>query len=181
MHDMDSFKLLISTLVSDSLKDFSIIRKLLVVDDFPPCYQSDYNTKVIIISNEGTVEPLVANGIVAVPMFNIESSFISVEVKNHDNKSKIIQRIVQIICKQLAEKEDINGLAALGAAAQLENKSYYINSSGFLKQDLVNLKNQIDCWDLCTSKFLININELVDILKWGSNDKDFSPTVQRDL
>jgi hypothetical protein len=37
-----------------------------------------------------------------------------------------------------------------------------------LKRDLVEIKQQIDRWDLVTTKYFMNINEFTDILKWGT-------------
>jgi hypothetical protein len=65
-------------------------------------------------------------------------------------------------------QEDANVFAALDSAASVENTLQDIADAGLLKRDLVELKAQIDRWDLVTTKFFMNINEFTDILKWGA-------------
>lgn len=65
-------------------------------------------------------------------------------------------------------QEDANVFAALDAAASVENTVIDIADGGLLKRDLVEIKVQVDHWDLVTTKFFMNINEFADILNWGS-------------
>jgi len=59
--------------------------------------------------------------------------------------------------------------------------------AGLLKRDLVEIKQQIDRWDLVTTKYFMNINEFTDILKWGSGGGqgvgggDFDPVTMREV
>lgn len=65
-------------------------------------------------------------------------------------------------------QEDANVFAAVDAASIVENTAQDIADSGLLKRDLVEIKVQIDRWDLVTTKFFMNINEFADILNWAS-------------
>lgn len=65
-------------------------------------------------------------------------------------------------------QEDANVFAALDSASSVENQVIDIADGGLLKRDLVEIKVQIDHWDLVTTKFFMNINEFADILNWGS-------------
>jgi len=49
-----------------------------------------------------------------------------------------------------------------------ENTAQDIADAGLLKRDLVEIKTQIDRWDLLTSKFVMHQVEYQDILNWGS-------------
>jgi hypothetical protein len=84
-------------------------------------------------------------------------------------------------------QEDANGFAALDAAASVENIVSDISDAGLLKRDLIELKVQIDHWDLVTSKYFMNINEFSDILRWGAGGGqgvgggDFDPVTMREV
>jgi len=65
-------------------------------------------------------------------------------------------------------QEDSNLFAAIDAASSAENTVQDIADGGLLKRDLVELKVQVDRWDLVTTKFFMNINEFTDILNWAS-------------
>ena len=84
-------------------------------------------------------------------------------------------------------QEDANIFAALDAAASVENILTDISDQGLLKRDLVEIKQQIDHWDLVTTKYFMNINEFCDILKWGSGGGqgvgggDFDPVTMREV
>lgn len=65
-------------------------------------------------------------------------------------------------------QEDANVFAAIDHAASVENSLQDVSDSGLLKRDLVEIKAQIDRWDLVTTKYFMNINEFTDILKWGA-------------
>jgi len=84
-------------------------------------------------------------------------------------------------------QEDANVFAALDAAASVENTLTDVADAGLLKRDLVEIKQQIDRWDLVTTKYFMNINEFTDILKWGSgggqgvSGGDFDPVTMREV
>lgn len=65
-------------------------------------------------------------------------------------------------------QEDANIFAAIDSAAGVENTVQDIADAGLLKRDLIELKVQVDRWDLVTTKYFMNINEYTDILNWGS-------------
>lgn len=84
-------------------------------------------------------------------------------------------------------QEDANVFAALDAASSVENTVQDITDGGLLKRDLIELKVQIDHWDLLTTKYFMNINEFADILKWGSGGGqgtgggEVDPVTQREI
>lgn len=80
--------------------------------------------------------------------------------------------------------EDANGFASLDAASQVENVLQDITDAGMMKADLIELKQQVDQWDLVTSKFFMNIREFTDILKWtssGSSAAEIDPVTHREI
>lgn len=80
----------------------------------------------------------------------------------------VIDRAVQKARQEIMAQEDANVFAAFDAAASVENTLQDISDAGLLKKDLVEIKGQIDRWDLVTAKFFMHINEYNDILKWGA-------------
>ncbi|MCZ2224539.1 MAG: hypothetical protein LC122_13020 [Chitinophagales bacterium] len=64
--------------------------------------------------------------------------------------------------------EDASVFSAFDAASVVENSLQDVTDTGLLKRDLVEIKVQVDRWDLVTSKYFMNINEFSDILKWGA-------------
>lgn len=84
-------------------------------------------------------------------------------------------------------QEDANGFAALDAASSVENTVQDIADGGLLKRDLVELKQQVDKWDLVTAKYFMHINEFGDILNWatgggqGTNGGEIDPVTQREI
>lgn len=84
-------------------------------------------------------------------------------------------------------QEDANIFAAIDAAATVENTAQDITDGGLLKRDLVEIKAQIDRWDLVTTKYFMNINEFTDILNWASGGGqgvgggEIDPVTQREI
>jgi hypothetical protein len=83
-------------------------------------------------------------------------------------------------------QEDANIFAAVDAASTVENTAQDITDGGLLKRDLVEIKAQIDRWDLVTTKFFMNINEFTDILNWASGggqvgNGEIDPVTQREI
>ena len=84
-------------------------------------------------------------------------------------------------------QEDAKVFAAIDVAASAENTVQDVADAGLLKRDLVELKVQIDRWDLVTTKFFMNINEFTDILNWGSGGGqgptggEVDPVTQREI
>jgi hypothetical protein len=93
------------------------------------------------------------------------------------------------MCSQA--QEDANIFAALDFAADAtlggENTAQDVADAGLLKRDLLEIKKQVDRWDLVTTKFLMNINEFTDILNWGSgggqgtNGGEVDPVTMREI
>ena len=150
-----------------------IARRALVVDPLPqgaiPTYERDVDVAAVVISSNGTgPESRVFGERVLVPEFEIYANptVRIAEVKRR--RFNVIDRAVQKARQEIMAQEDANVFAALDAASSVENALQDIADAGMLKRDLVEIKAQIDRWDLVTTKFFMNINEFTDILKWGS-------------
>jgi hypothetical protein len=150
-----------------------IARRALVVDPLSQgayaSYERDIDVAAVVISANGTgPESRVFGDRVVVPEFELFSNptvRIS-EVKRR--RFNVIDRAVQKARQEIMAQEDANVFAAMDAAATIENAAQDIADAGMLKRDLVELKAQVDRWDLVTTKYFMNINEFTDILKWGS-------------
>jgi hypothetical protein len=150
-----------------------IARRALVVDPLPqgaiPTYERDIDVAAVVISSNGTgPESRVFGERVLVPEFEVYANptVRIAEVKRR--RFNVIDRAVQKARQEIMAQEDANVFAALDAASSVENALQDIADAGMLKRDLVEIKAQIDRWDLVTTKFFMNINEFTDILKWGS-------------
>jgi len=99
----------------------------------------------------------------------------------------VIDRAVQKARQEIMAQEDGNVFAAIDSASAVENGVQDIADSGMLKADLVEIKVQIDRWDLVTTKFFMNINEYTDILNWasgggqGAGGGEVDPVTQREI
>jgi hypothetical protein len=169
-----------------------IARRALVVDPLPqgamPTYDRDIDVAAVVISSNGTgPESRVFGDRVVVPEFEIfaNPTVRIAEVKRR--RFNVIDRAVQKARQEIMAQEDANIFAALDAAASVENTLTDIADAGLLKRDLVEIKQQIDRWDLVTTKYFMNINEFTDILKWGSGGGqgtgggDFDPVTMREV
>ena len=169
-----------------------IARRALVVDPLPqgalPVYDRDIDVAAVVISSNGTgPESRVFGDRVTVPEFEVYSNptVRIAEVKRR--RFNVIDRAVQKARQEIMAQEDANVFAALDAAAQVENTSQDIADGGMLKRDLVELKVQVDRWDLVTTKFFMNINEFTDILNWasgggaGPTGGEVDPVTQREI
>lgn len=169
-----------------------IARRALVVDPLPqgamPTYDRDIDVAAVVISSNGTgPESRVFGDRVVVPEFEIYANptVRIAEVKRR--RFNVIDRAVQKARQEIMAQEDANIFAALDAAAAVENIVTDIADAGLLKRDLVEIKQQIDRWDLVTTKYFMNINEFTDILKWGSGGGqgvgggDFDPVTMREV
>lgn len=150
-----------------------IARRALVVDPLPqgaiPSYERDIDVAAVVISSNGTgPESRVFGERVVVPEFEVYSNptVRIAEVKRR--RFNVIDRAVQKARQEIMAQEDANVFAALDAAASVENALQDVSDAGMLKRDLIEIKAQVDRWDLVTTKFFMNINEFNDILKWGS-------------
>lgn len=169
-----------------------IARRALVVDPLAqgalPTYDRDIDVAAVVVSANGSgPESRIFGERVTVPEFEL---FSNPTVRIREAKMRrfnVIDRAVQKAKQEIMAQEDSNVFAALDAASQVENILQDIADSGLLKRDLVNLKQQVDQWDLVTTKFFMNISEFTDILKWGSgggqgtNGGEVDPVTQRDI
>jgi hypothetical protein len=169
-----------------------IARRALVVDPLPqgamPTYDRDIDVTAVVISSNGTgPESRVFGDRVVVPEFEVfaNPTVRIAEVKRR--RFNVIDRAVQKARQEIMAQEDANIFAALDAASAVENTLTDIADAGLLKRDLVEIKQQIDRWDLVTTKYFMNINEFTDILKWGSGGGqgvgggDFDPVTMREV
>jgi len=178
--------------IRKNLDYHGIARRALVVDPIPqgavPSYDRDIDVAAVVISSNGTgPESRVFGDRVVVPEFEIfaNPTVRIAEVKRR--RFNVIDRAVQKARQEIMAQEDANVFAALDAASSVENVVTDIADAGLLKRDLVEIKQQIDRWDLVTTKYFMNINEYTDILKWGSGGGqgvgggDFDPVTMREV
>lgn len=150
-----------------------IFRRALVIDPLPQgalaIYDRDIDVQACVISsNGGGPESRVYGDRIQVPEYEIYSNptvRIS-EVKRR--RFNVIDRAVQKAHQEIQAQEDANGFAAFDFASSIENTVQDIADAGLQKRDLLAIKQQIDGWDLITSKYFMNIKEYTDILAWGS-------------
>lgn len=169
-----------------------IARRLLVVDPLPqgvnPTYDRDIDVSAVVISSNGTgPESRVFGDRVAVPTFELFSNPTVRISEVRRRRFNVIDRAVQKARQEIMAQEDANIFAAVDNAATVENVEQDISDGGLLKRDLVEIKVQIDRWDLVTTKFFMNINEFTDILNWasgggqGPNGGEVDPVTQREI
>lgn len=169
-----------------------IARRALVVDVLEqgamPTYDRDIDVAAVVISSNGTgPESRIFGDRVVIPEFELYSNptVRIAEVKRR--RFNVIDRAVQKARQEIMAQEDANVFAAIDAAASVENTLTDIADAGLLKRDLVEIKQQIDRWDLVTSKYFMNIVEFTDILKWGAGGGqgvgggDFDPVTMREV
>ena len=177
-------------------------RKALVVDPLPqgalPIYDRDIDVAAVVVSSNGSApESRVFGDRVTIPEFEIVSNptVRIAEVKRR--RFNIIDRAQQKARQEIQAQEDANIFAALDFASTTENASQdlsptasatgtgYPQGQGLQKTGMLNLKRQIDRWDLVTSKYFLNINEFTDILDWESagaaGGSAVDPVTQREL
>jgi hypothetical protein len=170
-----------------------IARRALVVDPLPqgalPVYDRDIDVAAVVVSSNGTgPESRVFGDRVTIPEFEVFSNptVRIAEVKRR--RFNVIDRAVQKARQEIMAQEDSNVFAALDVAGAVENVVQDIADGGMLKRDLVELKVQVDRWDLVTTKFFMNINEYTDILNWASGGGqaagaggEIDPVTQREI
>jgi hypothetical protein len=169
-----------------------IFRRALVVDPLGPgaipSYERDIDVQAVVVSSNGSgPESRIFGERVVVPEFELYSNPTVRINEVRRRRFNVIDRAVQKARQELMAQEDANGFAALDAAASVENIVSDISDAGLLKRDLIELKVQIDHWDLVTSKYFMNINEFSDILRWGAGGGqgvgggDFDPVTMREV
>lgn len=169
-----------------------LARRALVVDPLSqgayPSYERDIDVAAVVISSNGSApESRVFGDRVVIPEFEIVANptVRIAEVKRR--RFNVIDRAVQKARQEIMAQEDANVFAALDSAASVENTLQDIADSGLLKRDLIDIKEQIDGWDLVTTKYFMNIKEFTDILRWGSGGGqgvgggEVDPVTQREI
>jgi len=156
-----------------------VARKVLVVDPLPqgalPIYDKDIDVAAAVISSNGSApESMVFGDRVTVPEFEVVSypTVRIAEVKRR--RFNVIDRAQQKARQEIQAQEDANIFSALDFAATQENTAISIGGGtaglGVEVPDLLNLKTQIDRWDLVTTKYFMNISDFNDILGWFSHN-----------
>ncbi len=169
-----------------------IARRALVVDPLAqgalPTYDRDIDVAAVVISSNGSgPESRVFGDRVVVPEFELfcNPTVRIAEVKRR--RFNVIDRAVQKARQEIMAQEDNNIFAALDAASTQENVLQDIADASLLKRDLIALKQQVDQWDLVTTKYFMNISEFTDILHWasgggqGSGGGEVDPVTQREI
>lgn len=178
--------------IRKNLDYHGIGRRALVVDPIAQgataSYDRDIDVAACVISSNGTgPESRVFGDRIVVPEFEIYSNPTVRIAEVRRRRFNVIDRAVQKARQEIMAQEDANLFAALDASASIENVLTDVSDQGMLKRDLVEIKQQIDRWDLVTTKYFMNINEFTDILKWGSGGGqgvgggDFDPVTMREV
>lgn len=172
-------------------------RRVLVVDPLPqgalPVYDRDIDVAAVVVSSNGSPpESRVFGDRVTVPEFEVVSNPTVRIAEVRRRRFNVIDRAQQKARQEIQAQEDANIFAALDFAGDDtlggENTAQDIADAGLLKRDLLEIKTQVDRWDLVTSKFLMNIVEFTDILNWGSGGGqaagtggEVDPVTQREI
>ena len=158
-----------------------VARKALVIDPLPqgalPVYDRDIDVAAVVVSSNGTApESRVFGDRVTIPEFEVVANptVRIAEVKRR--RFNVIDRAQQKARQEIQAQEDSNVFSALDFAGDNtlggENTVQVLDdgttTTELAKQGLLNLKRQIDRWDLVTAKYFLNINEFTDILNWES-------------
>jgi hypothetical protein len=172
-----------------------VARKALVVDPLPqgalPVYDRDIDVAAVVVSSNGSApESRVFGDRVTIPEFEIVSNptVRIAEVKRR--RFNVIDRAQQKARQEIQAQEDANVFSALQFAGDNtlggENTVQATAAGGLLtKTGMLDLKRQVDRWDLVTAKYFMNINEFTDILGWESagaaGASQVDPVTQREL
>lgn len=173
-------------------------RKALVVDPLPqgalPVYDRDIDVRAVVISSNGSApESRVFGDRVTVPEFEIVSNptVRIAEVKRR--RFNVIDRAQQKARQEIQAQEDANVFVALdfagddtkGGENQAQVLDNGITTTELSKTGLLNLKRQIDRWDMVTAKYFMNINQFTDMLNWESaghqGASQVDPVTQREI
>lgn len=158
-----------------------VARKALVVDPLPqgalPIYDRDIDVGAVVVSSNGTApESRVFGDRVHIPEFEVVSNptVRIAEVKRR--RFNVIDRAQQKARQEIQAQEDGNVFGALDFASDtakggentVQTLDNGITTDELSKTGLLNLKRQVDRWDLVTAKYFMNINEFTDMLNWES-------------
>jgi len=175
--------------------DYSgIARRALVVDPLPtgalPVYERDIDVSATIVSSNGSgPESIVRGDRVTIPEFELFSNPLVRIREVRQRRFNVIERAVQKARQEIQANEDANVFAALDFAGDStlggENTVQDVVDAGLSKVDLVELKIQVDRWDLITTKYFMHIIEFSEILLWtsqgGNNSAEVDPVTHREL
>jgi hypothetical protein len=171
-----------------------VARKALVVDPLPqgalPVYDRDIDVAAVVVSSNGSApESRVFGDRVTIPEFEIVSNptVRIAEVKRR--RFNVIDRAQQKARQEIQAQEDANVFGALQFAGDGtlggENTAQTLAGGLLTKTLMLDLKRQVDRWDLVTAKYFMNINEFTDILGWESagavGASQVDPVTQREL
>lgn len=150
-----------------------IARRTLVIDPLPQGSRAEYDRDIdvaaVVLSSNGAVpESRVFAERIVVPEFEV-ACYPTVRIHEvRRRRFNVIDRAVQKARQEIMAQEDGNIFAALDVAATVENAATTVSAGGLTKADLLEIKANIDQWDLVTSKFFMNIRQFNEILLWGS-------------
>lgn len=175
--------------------DYSgVARRALVVDPLPTgafaTYERDIDVAATVVSANGAApESVVRGDRVTIPEFEIVANPLVRIREVRQRRFNVIDRAVQKAKQEIQAHEDSNVFAALDHAGDSnlggENTVQDLTDAGLTRRDLVELKSQVDRWDLLTDKFFMNIKEFNEILLWSSADgtkaADVDPVTHREL
>lgn len=175
--------------------DYSgVARRALVVDPLPtgalPVYDRDIDVAAAVVSANGSApESIVRGDRVTIPEFEIVANPLVRIREVRQRRFNVIERAVQKARQEIQAQEDANVFAALDFAGDSslggENTAQDVTDAGLARRDLVELKIQVDRWDLITTKFFMNIVEFAEIMLWSSQNgngvAEVDPVTQREL
>lgn len=174
--------------------DYSgVARRGIIVDPLAqgviPTYERDIDVHATVVSSNGTVpESIIRGDRVTVPEFVIMSNPLIRIDEVRMRRFNVVERAVQKASQEIKANEDANFFAALDFASDVslngENTAQDITDAGTTVRDLVEIKSQVDRWDLWTSKFFMSISEFNDILLWssaGGTVANVDPVTHREL
>jgi hypothetical protein len=189
-----------ATPIRRNLDYHGVGRKAICVDPLPQgalaIYERDVDVSAVVISSNGsTPESRVFGDRVSIPEFDIVSNPTVKMAEVKRRRFNIIDRAQQRARQEIQAQEDANVFAALDFASDKsgtkggENTAQSLSTSAnpnkLTKTGMLNLKKQIDRWDLVTSKYFMNINQFTDILDWESagaaGASQVDPVTQREL
>jgi len=152
-------------------------RRAVVVDPLPqgalPVYERDIDVSAVIVASNGAVpESRVFGDRVTVPEFEVVSNPTVRISEVRRRRFNVIDRAQQKARQEIQAQEDANIFAALdfgadrtkGGENTLQTLDNAVQTDQLSKRGLLNLKRQVDRWDLVTAQYFMNINEFTDIL-----------------
>lgn len=163
-------------------------RKALKVDPLPqgalPVYDKDITVEAVVVSSNGSApESRIQGDRVTVPEFEIVANptVRIAEVKRR--RFNVIDRAQQKARQMIQAQEDANIFQALDVASTIENTATTLTGE-LNKIELLTMKEEIDRWDLVTSKYFMHIRQFTNILNWesaGGTNSQVDPVTQREV